>query len=174
MGQEQWEAPIYIAVGRQRPKGQLNWLVVGRHEMELPQASSQAFLKTAFSFLKVLKMVYSVLPKSREVILQTWLINQSCKSVLRVPRMCWMQGKCHFQCSLPPGTYSCLCSAEQLPLHWATAITCRLVLKPAPWTGSSEERKCEGGVVVHSCLPVWKHTSVSVIPGPAADHLWHA
>lgn len=39
--------------------------------MELPQASSQAFLKTAFSFLKVLKMVYSVLPKSREVILQT-------------------------------------------------------------------------------------------------------
>lgn len=37
--------------------------------MELPQASSQAVLKTAFSFLKVFKMVYSVLLKSVEVIL---------------------------------------------------------------------------------------------------------
>lgn len=60
---------------RQRPKGLLNWLDVGRHGMELPQASSQAVLKTAFSFLKVLKMVYSVLPKSVEIILHAWLIN---------------------------------------------------------------------------------------------------
>jgi len=98
MGQEQWEAPIYIAVGRQRPKGQLNWLVVGRHEMELPQASSQAFLKTAFSFLKVLKMVYSVLPKSREVILQTWLINQLKQHKHIMGRNCVHMYACMYVC----------------------------------------------------------------------------
>lgn len=45
--------------------------------MEPPQVISQAFVNTVVSFLKVLKTVYSVFPKSRGVVLQVCLINQS-------------------------------------------------------------------------------------------------